>query len=269
MQIYYFSGTGNSLHVAKELNRRFPDATLVPIISALHSDKIETKAEVVGLVFPIHAFTMPFPVRQFLMRADLRSARYVFALTTRLCSDKVFSDMDNILAGRGKSLDACFPVEMPCNYIPLFDPPSQEEITRMESALQRRLDEVQEIIANRRKSRERDDAPTFILSRILLPVVRLYYQELRLPDMERSFYADPQCTGCGLCEKICLSGKIVMKDKRPEWTDRVRCTYCFACLNYCPVQAIQIKGRKTVNRGRYHHPEVNAKDIADEKRLCE
>lgn len=27
MQIYYFSGTGNSLHVAKELKRRFPEAT--------------------------------------------------------------------------------------------------------------------------------------------------------------------------------------------------------------------------------------------------
>ncbi len=26
MQIYYFSGTGNSLHVAKELKRRFPEA---------------------------------------------------------------------------------------------------------------------------------------------------------------------------------------------------------------------------------------------------
>jgi hypothetical protein len=32
-EIYYFSGTGNSLHVARELQKRLPDAELVPILS--------------------------------------------------------------------------------------------------------------------------------------------------------------------------------------------------------------------------------------------
>jgi flavodoxin len=31
IEIYYFSGTGNSLHVARELQKRLPDAALVPI----------------------------------------------------------------------------------------------------------------------------------------------------------------------------------------------------------------------------------------------
>ena len=32
-EIYYFSGTGNSLHVAKELQKRMPETKLIPILS--------------------------------------------------------------------------------------------------------------------------------------------------------------------------------------------------------------------------------------------
>ncbi|HQE93577.1 MAG TPA: hypothetical protein PLH19_12095 [Anaerolineae bacterium] len=39
-QIYYFSGTGNSLHVARELEKRLPETSLVPIISVLKDEHI-------------------------------------------------------------------------------------------------------------------------------------------------------------------------------------------------------------------------------------
>ena len=94
VQIYYFSGTGNSLHVARELERRLPETVLVPIVSVLRDDKIKTTAETVGLVFPIHNLTTPIPVKRFLQRVDMRSAKYIFAVATRLCSDKVFLDID-------------------------------------------------------------------------------------------------------------------------------------------------------------------------------
>jgi len=34
-EIYYFSGTGNSLHVARELQKRLTGAMLIPVIGAL------------------------------------------------------------------------------------------------------------------------------------------------------------------------------------------------------------------------------------------
>lgn len=33
------------------------------------------------------------------------------------------------------------------------------------------------------------------------------------------------------------------------------CRQCLACINRCPVQAIQY-GKGTVNRGRYTHPDL-------------
>jgi hypothetical protein len=32
VEIYYFSGTGNSLHVAQEIQKRIPDTTLIPLL---------------------------------------------------------------------------------------------------------------------------------------------------------------------------------------------------------------------------------------------
>jgi MinD superfamily P-loop ATPase len=49
-----------------------------------------------------------------------------------------------------------------------------------------------------------------------------------------------------------------MNERRPAWQHH--CEQCFACLHWCPAQAIQY-GKHTAGRTRYHHPDVMAKDI--------
>lgn len=41
-EIYYFSGTGNSLHVAKELQKRIQDTKLRPIVNHLKKNIIKS-----------------------------------------------------------------------------------------------------------------------------------------------------------------------------------------------------------------------------------
>jgi len=265
MQICYFSGTGNSLHVARELNRRLPGATLVPMVGALNDGCIETQADTIGVVFPIHNLSIPVVVRQFLQQVDLTSAGYIFAISTRLCLDRVFSDIDRILAKQGKSLDASFAVEMPCTYTPMFEIPPREDIAVMEAELQRRLDEIQVVVGNKQANRQKDEPWVAALGRLVYPVVSTYMRIVRFPDMARSFYWDSKCTGCGVCEKVCLSGRIKLVNGKPEWMNHIDCSFCFACLHYCPAQAVQLRGRKTDSKARYHHSQVNAADIAAQK----
>jgi len=59
MEIFTFSGTGNSLHVARELAARLPDTSLIPIMGVVGQEEVKTHADAVGLVFPIHALTVP------------------------------------------------------------------------------------------------------------------------------------------------------------------------------------------------------------------
>ena len=59
-EIYYFSGTGNSFHVAREFQRRLPKTVLLPIVSLLGNETITPSAKRVGIVFPIHPQRKPW-----------------------------------------------------------------------------------------------------------------------------------------------------------------------------------------------------------------
>ena len=73
IDIYYFSGTGNSLHAAKELAKRLPQAELIPIVSLLNQETIKTSSQTVGFVFPLHMMTTPVAVKKFFRKLDLSS----------------------------------------------------------------------------------------------------------------------------------------------------------------------------------------------------
>ena len=120
VELFYFSGTGNSIHVARELQRRIPNTTLKPIISALNKDQPKSVSDIVGFIFPIHAHTYPWVVEKFLRKIDLQSASYVFAISNRECADKVFLEMNEIFKKKKFTLNASFMVNTPENFVPVF-----------------------------------------------------------------------------------------------------------------------------------------------------
>jgi ferredoxin len=81
---------------------------------------------------------------------------------------------------------------------------------------------------------------------------------------------DLKCTGCGICEKVCPSSKIKIVDATPIWQCKVDCYFCYACLNFCPNQAIQIHSQIymksfTTEKGRYPHPYAGVIDMVAQK----
>jgi len=62
--IFYYTGTGNSLWVARELANRLGETELVAI--ANHRDGLEAVAsKTIGLVFPVHMWGVPAPIVRF------------------------------------------------------------------------------------------------------------------------------------------------------------------------------------------------------------
>ena len=51
MEIYYFSGTGNSLYIAKKIKESFIDCNLIPIETLSRFEKITPKSKEVGFNF--------------------------------------------------------------------------------------------------------------------------------------------------------------------------------------------------------------------------
>jgi ferredoxin len=262
MEIYYFSGTGNSLHVARELQTRVPGTKLIPMVSLLNQDVIATHGETVGFVFPIYFTAVPMVVKNFIQKLDLQSTKFIFAIATRIgTSHSAFFSIDKILKQKGKSLDAYFTLNMASND-PKFNyqVPNPEEIAKLESVVQERLGPIGKIIISQAKNREED---IHCITRV--PLVRLLARLVALTDgLKTNLYADGKCTGCGTCEKVCLSKKIKMNNQKPVWQERVQCFHCAACLNYCPAQAVQIKSF-TEKNGRYPHPYATVEDIVGQK----
>lgn len=278
VEIYYFSGTGNSLYIAKELQKRIPDSSLKSIAGQLKKDVIETRTKTVGFVFPIHGMTVPIPVRKFIKKINLKSTSYIFLIITR-GGTKCFavSETKKILKKKGKNLDSFFIQTMFNNDPKLesFEIPTKEEISVLEIKIQKRLEFIKKTIVNKEKYREKDidyvtfpfiKPVTFLLERLVLLATR-YAEHDGAKDY---FYSDSRCKSCGTCEKVCQSGKIKMVDGKPLWQKDIKCYLCYACLNYCPSESVQIKSQwfmksHTRTKGRYPHPFAKVKDIAVEK----
>jgi flavodoxin len=84
MKIFYFSGTGNSYVVAKDIAKKV-NAELTPIPKVLAMDKIQIDAESIGIVFPSYLAALsglPLIVERFVRKiADIESM-YIFAVCT-------------------------------------------------------------------------------------------------------------------------------------------------------------------------------------------
>jgi len=277
-EIYYFSGTGNTLHVAKQLAVHLQDAVLVPIVQRIKEKNYTVEGDVVGFVFPLHGMTLPLPVGIFLQKAVYANHPYIFGLTTR-GGTRVFAfeKMIRLLKHKGQSLDASYILTMLNNdpKLKAYEDPTEAEIEAMRADADAQVKAFANIIDKREIALADDsDYVTFDLPKPipwLLERLILFGMWVNgWHNVHDYFEADEKCIGCGVCEYVCLSGKIKMIDGKPMWRNDKQCYFCYTCLNYCPTQAIQIKDKFymksfTPQRGRYPHPFATKDEIVEQK----
>jgi len=285
--IYHFSGTGNSLAVARDLAERV-SGQLVSIPAAMDREPVTVAAEAIGLVFPVYHKSIPLILKRFVERLEGLGDRYVFAVYTYGDSPGLAAHhLDRLLRARGGELEAGFGVHMPYNYLT----PSPvlkgflrsfqlREISfqKQEALLARMPDKVRRIAASvaARESgvfETTSDVLTRLADRLGLPETLGKAVWLRVAGvdggtalsflesrqmMDRAFRADESCDGCGVCARICPVRNIELIEDRPVWQHR--CEQCFACLQWCPKEAIQFRGN-TAGQRRYHHPDVTLRDM--------
>ena len=268
--MYYFSGTGNSLHIAKELQKRIPNTTLIPMISLLKKETVKTNADIVAIVFPLHLTTLPKPVDEFVKKLDMTSAKYAFSIITRIGTFSTANVyLNKVLRKRGKLLDASFMINMannsPAGLKPFADKKWVEKISNanvlgLEKKVQESLQFVVDCVVRREKIHA--NGTMSFSSHILEPIMTKLTHKT---SHEIPFYTDASCTGCGICGRVCLSGKIKAVNGKVMWDESVQCFYCYACFNFCPEQSILIDKKYDLKNGRYHHPDIDYKEICAQK----
>ncbi|MFH1045515.1 MAG: EFR1 family ferrodoxin, partial [Candidatus Omnitrophota bacterium] len=249
--------TGNSLQVARDLASELGEVTqIVPIARVISDKEIAPEAERIGIIYPVYMWGMPLIVSEFIKKFKANKTAYVFAIATYGgISGAALTQTAKELSAQGIKLAGGFAVLMPGNYTPLYGAIPEEKQRSMFSQEKKRIKEIAAIV---RAAKETAIDKSFFLVSALLSGFVYKMGSAKIPQMDESFWVNEQCTHCGLCQRVCPVHNITIEEGKPVWHNR--CEQCMACLQWCPVEAIQ-SGRSTSGRKRYKHPQTKVEDF--------
>jgi ferredoxin/flavodoxin len=285
-EIYYFTSTGNSLVVARDIAER-TNGTLTSIASTRDRTKISTDADAIGLVFPVYYASLggsglPRIVERFARKLEAIGSKYLFAVCTHSGAPvDTIENLNRIIQSRGGELAVGFAVQTGVPYTPsakigyaLFHQELQmdrlaDDVKRraLFAAWRTKLDVLERQIHARatskvevRSAMAKTVGRPWVLFQERIAVAR--YQALAsstsrsleelIPLADASFRVGETCNGCGLCARICPVGNIHMVDGRPVWQHH--CETCYACSQWCARGAIY--GTIVEYEKKDHHPQV-------------
>jgi ferredoxin/flavodoxin len=251
-EIYFFSGTGNSLHIAKVLNERIKDSKLIPIGNIMQCPIIKSNAARVIFVFPVYYRGLPKIVENLIRKIDLSSAEnimYVSTIGNPLKGNCSTSKIHKLLARKGKTLTGGYAIPMPGNYIKMIEYKEEEQFTKLKESKSKIEFIINKILSS---MTEVEPDTRSLTSKIINNVWQKYVHK-----SDKSFFLTEACNSCGICERVCPVYNIEIIHKKPLWCHK--CQECLACIHFCPQLAIQTK--KTINRSRYHHPDITVTDM--------
>jgi ferredoxin len=254
--IYYFTGTGNTLSVARDLAEELGNSELVPIPALMQQQKIVCDADAVGIAFPVYYIDMPDIVQEFVRRLRFSGSPYIFGIAT--CGERpggALFRLKELLEEKGQTLASGFVVVMPENFIGPVDlmgdaPHRQEKF----AAARDRIPAVAAAIRKRERSAPEGNGSA--LFRIGGKITKTL--STTIYNTPGHLRATCRCNRCGTCRRVCPTHNITVEKDGVRWGGN--CTQCYACIHWCPQEAIEI-GRRTAGKPRYHHPDVALEDM--------
>jgi len=271
-EIYYFSGTGNTLFTAENLANRL-DAKLIPIASLVNEPGIETDDDIIGIVFPVYYGDLPVIVKRFLHLLKNIEGKYIFAVATfGGAAGASFKTIKSILEPKSAFLSASYGIHMPQNAF-------LKRWENNDATLNKAISKTEKIALNTKCKKTGIHYPGLLMKPVLMLLHEAFkpmYKKGMLkysnasPETDfdtlihlsdKSFTVSDSCNGCGICVKVCPVGNIDTGTGRPVWLNR--CENCLACYNWCPKQAIQ--GGISQKNYHYRNNRVKIAEIIGQK----
>ena len=232
--VFYFTGTGNSLYIARQLAEE--NTELLSIPQMVKQGKYEFEADEIGIVYPIYGHMPPNMVRRFIQKANLK-ADYLFAVLTygnRKCN--AVEIWDEVSRQAGKRFDYIGTIIMVDNWLPNFD---MNEQMKIDKHIPENLQKITADINGGRHwhepvtEEERQQHQGFMQRSGLDPEVGF------LTKSEKSFTVTDACIDCGICTYVCPRGNYELTSRGAKMSGD--CEFCFACIQNCPQKAIQFR----------------------------
>ena len=258
-EIYYFTGTGNGLHIAKSIKDSLVHSDekveLIPMNTLDLSQELYSNANRVGIIFPTYSMSSPAIVQRFAKKLRTSSGAYVF--TYAHCggggAGGASASIVDILSDNNIVVSNAYQTTFPSNST-LFkytDEKIKSVLSKSEVSVEKN---VKAIINNEIKIKSKSN-PLARVSRKLneAPFVALEHH-LKFKVIE----ANENCNGCSICSKVCPMDNIKMNGK-PDF--KSNCETCFSCIHNCPQKALGFKKMNRKNFKPYRHPDVKVKEL--------
>lgn len=253
--IFCFSGTGNSLWVARQLAKELNDEIITIGKEPLNCRYVGAVNERIIWVFPIYSWGLPPVVKHFMTNSWLEFDGLLFQhYMVCTCGDDIglaHKQWRKIIQKRRWNARSTFSVQMPNTYTLMkgFDVDSHEIVTRKLTNALTRVGEIAQQIKHGAILPATDDVTTgswaWVKTRIIYP----YF--MRFCMSPKPFHATHDCIGCSRCARECLMQNITMINDRPHWGNN--CTMCLRCYHTCSQHAIAY-GKATRYKGQYLCP---------------
>lgn len=239
IDFYFYSGTGNTLLIVKEMTEVFAAKGV-----RIHLHKLENTdpktidtGNTIGLAFPV-AFQSTFPfVWDFFKNLPQAKETPVFMVDTMMVfSGAIVGPLKKVLSSKGYTCIGACEIVMPNNWFPkkIDQEKNRERIAR---GREKAGEYAKALMAGDTQWKRLP-----FLSKGLYHICCNDFMMKRINLAEgRKIYPDKgKCRQCGLCADLCPVKNIEMREY-PLWHDS--CELCLRCFNFCPANAVMIPGK--------------------------
>jgi len=248
IQIYYFSGTGNSGNIAVWLSQYAEENNIESqIINIARIDRLSIEApepdSLVVFVSPVHGFNYPPIMLHFILRfpkgknkvvlMNTRAGMLIGKFITPGLTGIAFYLSALILVLKGFSIKALMPVDMPSNWISLHPGLNHRTVKYLHGKNKEKVEAFARKILS---GKSHFKALLEVYDILIAPIAFGYYFIGRF-FFAKTFYASKDCNNCDICIKACPVKAIIKVDQRPFWT--FNCESCMKCMGNCPDKAIE------------------------------
>ena len=246
--VFYFTGTGNSLYVAGQI-----EDNPISIPQVIHNENLDFSADSIGIVAPVYGHEVPPMVRDFMKKAAFHTDYFYMILTYGNRHGGAAELAKQLCAECGMDAQYINILWMVDNWLPAFDMDEQKKVDK-------KVDEQVAAIRADIAARKAMIAPVTDADR---EAHREYLSRISQmpPDVFQHFIkVGDACVGCGICEKVCPSGSIRVIDGKAVHTPG-NCQTCLACVHACPQKAIGLAVPEKNPNARYRNEHITLSEI--------
>lgn len=246
--ILYFSGTGNSAFIAKQMAAKLDDECLDLFERIRDQDASRIHSDTPWIItVPTYAWRIPRIVEEWLMKSELSGNQNIYFIMT--CGGSIGNAskwLKKTCLRLGMTYHGCAQILMPENYIALYEAPDEGEA---HAIIAESLTQLNEITRRIKEGQDLDESAVNVMDRVRSGLINpLFYPLMVKPN---KFYVKENCNSCGKCVAVCPMKNIRLQEGHPIWG--TSCTHCMACICRCPMEAIEY-GNHTKGLRRYTCP---------------